>query len=147
MRLRFAAILSLLGACAPQDVAESSGRARYDAYPDRLIQAFESSCAGPGQTFTRPAPDLVECRQVLPPDPTAAIILTYGGTIRDLPQLVVRFRTRPEGAGYIVENTVFLDVPQESGPPRLIQRADPGLSRTLDKLYRASGGVPEIAPE
>ncbi|MFD3189579.1 hypothetical protein ACFMPD_04800 [Sedimentitalea sp. HM32M-2] len=147
MRLASALILALpgvvLGACGTPDIASSSGKARFAEYPDSLIAALQSTCNGPAQTFRRPTPESVECREYLPPEPTAAIILTYGGIPEDLPQLVIRFRTRADAPGYLVENEVFLNVPQKSGPPLKVRQQDPRLNRELDALYTRAGGVPE----
>ena len=139
-----AALLVLsLGACATQDVAPPSGKARFNAYPDALYAAFESACSGPAQTFSRPEAGVVECREFLPPEPTAAIILNFDGTPEKLPQLVIRFRTRKDDPGYLVENDVYLNVPQKSGGPIEVRQNDSRLLRRLDTLYRRAGGVPE----
>lgn len=133
----------VLSACATQDVVVSSGKARFAEYPDSLIEALEATCARPAQTFARPDRDSVECREFLPPEPTAAIILTYDGTPQDLPQLVIRFQTRADAPGYLVENDVFLRVPQKKGPALRVRQSDAGLNRMLDELYTRAGGVPE----
>jgi len=132
-----------LGACATQDVAVSSGKARFTEYPDALIDAFETACEGPAQSFSRPAPNLIECREYLPPATTAVIILSFDGPPEALPALVIQFRTIEDAPGYLVENDVFLNVPQKSGVPLQVRRPDPKLSRTLDALYKRAGGVPE----
>lgn len=143
-------VLVVLGACATQDVAAGSGKARFTEYPETLFAAIESACTDPAQSFSRStatqAPDMVECREYLPPEPTAAIILKYDGTPRDLPQLVIRFSTQPDGPGstqYLVENDVFLNVPQKTGRPLQVRQIDPRMRRTLDALYLRAGGVPE----
>jgi len=141
--LRYLLPIVVLGACATQDVEVSSGKARFTEYPDALIEAFESACEGPAQSFRRPGPDVVECREFLPPQTTAAIILNFDGTPEDLPELVIRFRTQIDAPGYLVENDVFLNVPQKSGRPLQVRKPDHKLSRTLDSLYVRAGGVPE----
>ena len=141
--VRLAPLALVLTACTTQDVAVSSGKARFSEYPDSLIAAFQSACEGPSQTFRRPNPDLVECREYLPPDTTGAIILKYDGTIKDLPELVIQFRTAADGTDYVVQNDVFLNVPQKSGKPLQVREQDVRLSRTLNNLYRRAGGVPE----
>jgi hypothetical protein len=138
-----ALFLVFLGACATQTMAVSSGTARFTEYPDSLFQAVESACDGPAKTFSRPSADLVECREFLPPEPTAAIILKFDGTPQNLPQLVIRFRTHAEGPGYLVENDIFLNVPQKSGDSLQVRQQDARLSHTLDALYQRSGGIPE----
>jgi hypothetical protein len=130
-------------ACAPQQTTPYSGKARFADYPATLFAAFQTACTGPAQSFSRPSPDRVECREYLPPEPTAAIILSFDGTPEDLPQLVIRFTTEAAGDGFLVQNDVFLNVPQKSGAPLAVRRQDPRLERVLDALYRRSGGVPE----
>ena len=133
----------VVAACAPQDVVAPSGKARFAEYPESLIEAIQATCTGPAQTFSRPDRNSVECREYLPPEPTAAIILTYDGTPQDLPQLVIRFDTRADAPGYLVENNVFLNVPQKQGKPRRVSQVDGRVNRKLDDLYRRAGGVPE----
>ncbi|MEY8831267.1 hypothetical protein AB9K34_23080 [Sedimentitalea sp. XS_ASV28] len=132
----------MLGGCAPQDMGATTAKARFATYPDSLISALQSACEGPAQTFARPTRDSIECREYLPPDPTAAIILTYDGVPDDLPQLVIRFQTRKDATGYLVENDVYLNVPQKSGPPLHVYQRDPRLNRVVAALYRRSGGTP-----
>ena len=137
------ACLLVLASCAPQDVAVSSGKARFASYPDTLLAAFETACTGPAQQFSRIDDDLVECREYLPPEPTAALILGYNGTTEDLPQLVIRFRTIANATGYLVENDVFVNVPQKSGDPIHVYQKDSRTLRRLDQLYLRAGGIPE----
>ncbi|MDU9003750.1 hypothetical protein [Sedimentitalea todarodis] len=138
----FLLVVVLIG-CETQDMVTSNAKARFASYPDSLIAALESACAGPAQTFLRPTPDAIECREYLPPEPTAAIILTYDGTTSDLPQLVIRFQTNEDTPGYLVENDVYLSVPQKSGAPLHVRQRDPRLNRVVNALYQRSGGVPE----
>lgn len=144
---RFGLKLILLGVvlagCATQDVVVSSGKARFADYPDSLIKEVQAVCSRPAQTFSRPDRDSMECREYLPPKPTAAIILAYDGNPQDLPQLVVRFQTRADTPGYLVQNDVFLLVPQKQGAPLRIRQTDADLSRMLNALYTRAGGVPE----
>ncbi|SFT83786.1 hypothetical protein [Sedimentitalea nanhaiensis] len=148
MRPPLTLIPTLLGvvvaACSPQDMVETTGKARFADYPDSLLDALEAACDGPAQNFVRPAPDSVECREFLPPKPTAAIILSYDGTPEHLPQLVIRFQTRPDAPGYVVQNQVFLNVPQKHGAPLHVRQDDPKLNRELAELYRRTGGIPEL---
>lgn len=133
----------VISTCTTQDIVASNAKARFAAYPDSLVEALESACAGPAQTFLRPTPDSIECREYLPPEPTAAIILTYDGIPSDLPQLVIRFKTQSDTQGYLVENDVYLNVPQKSGAPLHVRQQDPRLNRVVKALYRRAGGVPE----
>ncbi len=143
MRTCCALIFALLGACTTQDVGVSSGKARFTEYPDALFAAFRSACGGPAQSFVQPSNDLVECREYLPPETTAAIILSFNGTPEDLPELVIRFRAEESEPGFVVQNDVFLNVPQRGGLPLQVRRPDARLNRTLDALYERAGGIPE----
>jgi hypothetical protein len=144
-RMRKFLAVSILGlsACAQVESEPPSARARFPTYPTDLLAAFESACSGPAQSFSTPAPDLVECREYLPPEPTAAIILGYNGTPEKLPQLVIRFRTQADDPGFVVENDVYLNVPQKAGQDIQVRQYDTRLHRTLSKLYEKSGGTPE----
>lgn len=143
MRRLIALCLVALTGCATQDIAVSSGKARFASYPTSLIDAFETACTGPAQQFSRIDANLVECREHLPPEPTAMLILSYDGTTEDLPQLVIRFKTTPNASGYVVENDVFVIVPQKTGEQLRVYPDDKHLLRSLDALYRRAGGVPE----
>lgn len=136
-------MLVVLSACAPPVEVESTGLARFASYPDDLFAALEMACSSPAQTFLRPSRNRVECREYLPPEPTAALILNHDGTQEDLPQLVIRFEARADAPGWLVENDVFLNVPRRSSPALELRESDPRVNRTLDALYRRAGGVPE----
>ncbi|WP_425045326.1 hypothetical protein [Primorskyibacter sp. S87] len=140
-------IMAALAACAPQDVGTVSNRARFTEYPEGLFAAFETACSGPAQSFSRLERGLIECREYLPPEPTAAIILGYDGTPEKLPQLVIRFQTTEERTdtdqpGYVVVNDMYLNVPQKTGPDLKVRQRDDRLMRMLSDLYRRAGGVP-----
>lgn len=139
----FLLLAVVLTGCETQDMVASNAKARFASYPDSLVAALESACEGPAQTFLRPTQDSIECREYLPPEPTAAIILSYDGITTDLPQLVIRFQTRKDAPGFLVENDVYLNVPQKSGAPLHVRQQDPRLNRVVNALYRRSGGVPE----
>lgn len=143
MRYTLPLILVLLGACAPQSGPATSGKARFAQYPTGLFEALESACEGDAQTFLRIGRERVECREYLPPEQTAAIILAHDGTPTDLPQLVIRFDTRADGPGWLVENDVFLSVPQKSGKALELRDSNPQLDQTLNALYQRAGGAPE----
>lgn len=135
----------LLAACVPQDDVVQSGKARFSTFPEPLYVAFQAACSGSAQTFDRRDPGFAECRELLPPDTTAAIILSYGGTIDDLPELVIRFTTSEtlDGLGYLVENDIFLNVPRPGGDAVQVRLPDKRLTRTINALYRRAGGVPQ----
>ncbi|MFY9211794.1 MAG: hypothetical protein WAO69_11750 [Aestuariivita sp.] len=144
MIARILPLILALAACAPQDMGNSSGKARFSEYPQPLFDAFRDSCTGPARAFRSTGPNTAECRELMPPRVTAAFILEYTGITEDLPRLVIRFRAEQDTGSYLVSNDVFVNVPQRSGGPRQVPFVDPQLRRQLDVLYRNAGGVPEL---
>ncbi|TNF64355.1 MAG: hypothetical protein EP307_03010 [Rhodobacteraceae bacterium] len=138
----FLTLVTALGACAAPEPAPPSGKARFPAYPQMLFDAFRASCEGPARDFATPARNVVECRELMPPEITASVILGYDGTTEDLPRLVIRFRADRDAASYLVTNDVYLNVPQKRGGPRRIPIEDRRLARELQRLYAQAGGVP-----
>lgn len=143
MRLATLLMVAILTGCAAPEPGPTSGKARFAEYPNALIAAVKSACIGPSQTFSRPQHDMVECREYLPPEPTAAIILNFDGTAEDLPQLVIRFRTTQDDPGFLVQNDIYLNVPQKTGGTLKVKQTDAEFNRTLNALYERAGGVPE----
>ncbi|MBB97352.1 MAG: hypothetical protein CML68_22465 [Rhodobacteraceae bacterium] len=123
----------------------SSGRARFSAFPEPLYAAFRAACEGPAQNYRRPEPGFAECRELLPPDTTAAVILSYDGTLDDLPELVISFTTSEplDGVGFVVQNDIFLNVPRRGAQELQVRLPDERLDRTINALYRKAGGTPE----
>jgi len=118
MRRIFALLLVGFGMCVTQDVGVSSGQARFTEYPTGPINAFQAACVGPAQSFLiflKPSPTTFQCREFLPPDTTAAIILNFNGAPGDLPELAIRFETEDLSPGFPVTNHVFLNVPRKTG--------------------------------
>ncbi|MAC81342.1 MAG: hypothetical protein CML66_25155 [Rhodobacteraceae bacterium] len=143
---RFALIVPMLAAaCTTQQDVASTGRARFPDFPEPLYAAFQSACEGPAQSYNRPEKGVAECRELLPPETTAAIIVSYDGTLDKLPELVIRFTTTqpPDGAGYLVQNDIYLNVPRRNAGELQGRLPDPRLSQTIDALYRKAGGTPE----
>ncbi len=134
----------LAAACAPQHDVVSSGQARFSEFPEPLYAAVQAACAGPAQSFSRPEPGIIECRELLSPDVTAAVILGLDGTIEDLPELVIRFSATEalDGIGYMVKNDIFLNVPRKDASTARVGLEDRRMSRTINALYRKAGGTP-----
>lgn len=147
MRRLFLLGIAFLAGCQPAPPATVQNvampKARFAQYPDSLLGAFRSACSEPAQSFNRLDANTVECREFLPPEATAALILNFDGTHEELPELVIRFRTQAAETGYLVENDVFIHVPRRNGPALNVRRNDPHLKRTLGQLYTYSGGVLE----
>jgi len=138
-----APIIVFVAACAPQDVATSTGKARFSDYPQPLFDAFRESCEGPARNYRSSGPNAVECRELMPPRITAAFILEYSGIPEDLPRLVIRFEAQEDAGSYLVSTDVYVNVPQRSGGPRQVPFEDPQLRRQVEILYINAGGVPE----
>lgn len=135
--------LAFLGACATQVPTESSRTARFPVFPAKLFEAFEKACTTPAQVFASPSPLIVECREYLDLDATASAILQFDGTTADLPQLVIRFTTWPDGTGYLLRTDTYLNVPQKNGGPVRVIFQNSRYERKLVALYRLTGGVAE----
>lgn len=145
--IRFFALTVLaVAGCTPingeADPVDGRTEARFTERPAHLFAALEETCTEPADTFVRKSPDLVQCRTFLPPKPTAAIILSYDGTIKDLPELVVQLSGQIDADSYVLENSYFLDVPQLRGPTLQVRQGDRRVERRMISLMRAAGGVP-----
>lgn len=140
---RLLPLMMILSACAPQYVGPASGKARFSEFPQPLFDAFRASCVGPTRSFSEPRPNSAECRELMPPDITAAFILEYDGQLQDLPRLVIRFQAEQDAQSYLVRNDIFVNIPQSTGAPRQVPFQDARLRRELDTLYTNAGGVPE----
>ena len=114
----------------------------YDRYPARLFAAVPVVCTDPAQRVTRPTPDIVECRSLLPPSGAAAAILLFDGTLERLPESVIRFRSEPEGHQHAVRATAFVVVERSGGERVQMALDDPRVTRRLSQILRAAGGRP-----
>lgn len=118
-------------------------RARFDARPDAIFAALEQACTAPSQRLTQPARDVLECRMLLPPDPTASAILRYGGTIDQLPELVIRLRLHPNDPGFVLAVAQYLEVPQQGGGAVQVVFPDARADRRLRAIITDLGGTPD----
>ena len=112
----------LLAGCATPGLAPSdkplSGQvtAAYFANdPAALVAAARGACSHPGEDFVTPAPGVAQCRMLLEPQATAAVILQFDGNIDDLPQLVVSLISARAGDGHAIAGCAFLKVPRKDG--------------------------------
>ncbi len=135
-----------LGACATQDVAQISHRARFAEYPENLLESVESACSEPSDSFSRPDDRTIECRTFLNPQETAVAIMTYEGILDDLPRLVLQFHVEPDEPGYLVQFDSYLNVPQKTGAPLRVFYRNPTVTKTVNKIMRVAGGKPEPIP-
>lgn len=141
-----ASILLIVAGCTPingdADRVAGSVVARFNDRPADLFEALEATCSNPNDTFVRESADLVQCRSLLPPEPTAAIILSYDGIIEDLPELIVQFSGHTVAEGYVLENSYFLHVPQRHGASVQVRQSDWLVERRMRALMQAAGGSP-----
>ena len=135
-----ATCILLLDACATQDVAKIQASAEFESFPKQLFSKAEDACSHPSETFVRLSREVIECRLLLPPETTAAVILTYDGAVEELPQAVIRFTARAKGDGYAVEILPYLRVPQRNGAPLRVAQPDPSLFQQMQSLLLLTGG-------
>ncbi|SEP56515.1 hypothetical protein [Thalassovita taeanensis] len=117
-------------------------RARFDSFPPRLAPAVEAACNRPEQRVIYPTPELIECRTLMPPDPTGSLIMAYDGTLTDLPETVIRFHSTSDADGLILAVSFFIDVPQASGGHLFVALRSPALTRRFTAILRELGGTP-----
>jgi hypothetical protein len=142
---RFFALITLIVAgCTPihgeADPVDGRITARFTEYPGDLFMALEATCNKPNERFVRRDRNLMQCRSLLPPQATAAIILNYDGTIEDLPELVVQFSGAQDATGYILENRYYLHVPRRGTVPVHVIQGDWVVERRMRELMQVAGG-------
>lgn len=138
--------LLLVTACAVGQHAPVAGtpgleRAFFAEYPADLLAAAAAACADPGQNVSLPSRDEVICETLPTPDAAASLILSYDGTIEDLPSFVTGFATIAADGGYIVTAQNYIRVPRRSLPPVEIRLRDAILRDTMQRLLLAAGGT------
>lgn len=110
--------------------------------PAALVAAAKAACGAPGEEFVRPRAGVTQCRLLLDPPTTAAVILGYDGNINALPQLVISLTTARAGKGYLVTGCAFLKVPRKDGRVSRIVQNDSKVAAQLRELLDAVGGKP-----
>ena len=136
----FPLFMTLIVACAPQDI-ETSRSASYPEYPESLIRAFEAACSDTGERILRPSRTSIECRQLMPPQTTAYLILTYDGTPEKLPESVMRMSVTEISGGHRVDTEFFLDIPRKDRGVTRVRIESDRLDRKVARLLRATGGT------
>ncbi|WP_377187598.1 hypothetical protein [Ruegeria meonggei] len=139
---RLLPVLALIVACTPQDMPPPSRSAQFETYPKRLFETFETDCNGPAERFEKTGNRVFECSELLPPNATAFLILTYDGYPQDLPESVMRLTSTKTRSGYRVDAELFFNVPQRSGPAIRVPVESKTLDKALSALYRDMGGSP-----
>ena len=144
MRALIALGILWLSACASPDMGGKSHSARFEEHPAPLFAAFDSACSGPSETLIRIARGTSECRKLLPPPETAALIVEFEGTLDDLPQLILRLGSDPlEGRAVLVTLHAYYTVPRKSGPALRVETRSARITGQIRELLRAAGGVPQ----
>lgn len=133
-----------LPACTPPDMGRQSHSARFDTHPEKLFAVFDSACSGATDTLDTSRAGVSECRKLLPPPETAALIVEFDGTLDDLPQLVLRLSSdRLADGGALVTLDAHYIVPRKTGPALRVETRSARITRTTRNLLRAAGGVPQ----
>lgn len=144
-----AASAGLLAACeqpVTDPGAPSVASARFDQAPPILDEATQMACDDPGSELVRPRPGVIQCRLLLSPEATAAAILTYDGSIEDLPRLVISLSTQKARTGDVVTGCAFLMIPLKDGSVRRVVHNDRALDARLRRMLAAVGGQPLQTP-
>lgn len=118
-------------------------RAHYDRFPTGLALAARAACGDPAETFITHSDLWFECQSLMPPEPTAGLILKYDGTMDDLPKLVISFRFSPASTGGLtLHQQNYALVPQRGGGAVRIAQPSARIDATMRALIRKSGGTP-----
>ena len=146
------AVIGLAGCTAPAPPnsehgkppgADSAVAAAYFAEdPAALHAAAEAACDAPAETFVRPGPGVVQCRMLMPPDLTAAVILSYDGVVEPLPQLVISLAKARAGDGHVVAGCTFVRLQRADGRMARILQNDPRIQARIHALLKKMGGKP-----
>ncbi len=144
LSLRLLPILAIFVACSPQEQPFSSRSAQFGEYPKRLFDTFKVSCDGPGENFAQVSAGVFECRETLPPDATAFLILNYDGFPQKLPQSVRRMSSEKNSQGYRVDADLYFLIPQQNGSTVKVPVESEALDQELTSLFRFFGGTPVV---
>ncbi|MDU8929819.1 hypothetical protein RXV86_20730 [Alisedimentitalea sp. MJ-SS2] len=110
--------------------------------PERLINAARRACSSPNEEFIRPRAGVAQCRLLMDPEATAAVILQFDGVIEDLPQLVISLSSARAGDGHVVSGCAFVKVPQRNGQVLRVVQEDRKIQLKLSQMLDAVGGKP-----
>lgn len=130
------------GPVAISDKAPQAISAFYSDTPALLFASARNACTGPNEEYIRPAKGVAQCRLLLDPQSTAALILAFDGMIEDLPRLVISLSTAKAPNGHVVSGCAFVMVPQRDGTPLRVAQHDRKIETTLRELLAAVGGQP-----
>ncbi len=117
----------------------------FSDFPTLLFSAAGEACSGPGDVLVQEDPGTLRCEVLPDPPSAAALILSYDGTIEDLPKYVIAFDTETRSDGYIVRNEAYIRVPQMDGGELRIKTPDRRRTRDIRQIFTAAGGT-MIAP-
>ncbi len=139
---RLLPVLVIFVACTTQEVGPISRSAQFPEFPEDLFDAFKAACTDPAEEFSQISRRSRECRQFLPPEATAYLILNFDGYPQKLPQSVMRLTATENQSGFRVDAEMYLIVPQKDGSTLKVPVESKALDRKLSDLYRVSGGTP-----
>lgn len=134
--------LALIVACTPQVAPTPTKSAQFDTFPERLFETFETECDGLAEQFEKIGNQVFECRELLPPETTAFLILNYDGYPQDLPKSVMRMTSTKNASGYRVDAELYFNVPQKQGPAVKVPVESKALDTAIGALFQRMGGTP-----
>ncbi|WP_170477601.1 hypothetical protein [Ruegeria arenilitoris] len=140
--LRTLPALALIVSCTTQDNPIGTRSAQFTDYPKQMFSSFQTQCDGPGEDYLRMGKGSFECREQLPPEATAYLILSFDGHPRDLPRIVTRLSSTKNQLGYRVDADLFFLVPQKDGTTLRVPVQSETLDKDFSQLYVRFGGMP-----
>lgn len=135
-------LLALIVSCTAQETPFASRSAQFPEYPESLFNTFKTDCAGPGDSYIKTGANSFECRETLPPEATAYLILSFDGYPQNLPQIVTRLSSTKNQTGYRVDADLYFLVPQKNGRTLRIPVESKDLDQDFSRLYSNFGGTP-----
>ncbi len=117
-------------------------QAYFMGFPERFFETTARACNQPGQNAVTPRPDEVRCESLPDPESAAALILTYDGTVEDIPKYIISFQGRDTELGYLVTADTYIRIPQRAGGARNLRFTDAQVASDLSEILEAAGGRP-----
>ncbi len=152
MKRTLAAMILGLAGCTEMPVSQGATalgaaptgatQAYFTGYPARLFEVAAATCDGPGESLVRPGRDEVRCESLPDPESAAAIILSFDGTVEDLPRYVIRFAGRDTERGYLLTADSYIHVPLRDGGAQRVRFDDPEVAAEVRELLIMAGGRP-----
>lgn len=108
--------------------------------PEFVLNAMRDMCQSPDTELVRSDADGLECRFLIEPRITAALILAYDGTIDDLPRAVLQASIAPDSDGHVLTLTPYAQIPRRRDTPALLPLDSPRFLRAITRSMTRLGG-------